>query len=147
MGGVGLRLCEDSSGLMVGPTDRRLPKLDILVVNVRGEFHNQAGATNGDYVPGTEISLVPEPDNPYDDRAVMVCDGSGGNKCGYMNKQQARRYLKLLERGEDMEARVLFHRVEDGQRVAVQLIAAPRRIMRSIFSPRPPGAAKPVHLG
>lgn len=37
-----LRLCEDDTGLLVGPTDRRLPRAGIYVSQLRGEAHPQA---------------------------------------------------------------------------------------------------------
>lgn len=146
VGGEGYRPCEDATGLLVSPKDRRLAKLGLLVVNVRGEFYNQAGTTAGDYGPGRPIQLIPEPDNPHDDRAVMVCDGSGGNKCGYMNKQQARRYLKRLEAGEQLEGMVLFHRIVDGEREAVQIIVGSPDQIATVRSPRPAGAVTPAHM-
>jgi hypothetical protein len=146
MGGVGFRLCEDSTGLLVSPTDRRLPKIGLLVSNLKGEFYNQPGTTDGDYMPGRPVTLIPEPTNPHDDRAVMVCDGTGAHKCGYVNKQQARRYLKRLAAGDELEAMVLFHRMEGPQRVAVQVLVGAPGVLAYLRGPRPEGSPAPAHL-
>lgn len=47
-----LRLCEDSTGLLVGPTDRRLAPAGIYVSNLRGENYHKAACRRGDFSPG-----------------------------------------------------------------------------------------------
>ncbi len=64
-----LRLCEDNTGLLIGPNDPRLPRVGILVSQLRGESYRSQSGTAGDFTPGVRVLLVPEPDNPADDRA------------------------------------------------------------------------------
>jgi hypothetical protein len=110
--GLVLRFCEDSTGLLVGPTDRRLGPAGLLVFNLRGgSYYDNDG---GDFRPGADVRLVPEPDNPHDDRAVAVFDRTGRYRAGYLNKQKARAYLKRIAAGEDLVAISLRHRAGAG---------------------------------
>jgi hypothetical protein len=85
-----LRFCEDSTGLLVGPTDRRLLPAGLLVSNLRGGRHYESDCRAGDFRPGVEVRLVPEPDNPHDNQAVAVFDRTGRYRAGYVDKQKAR---------------------------------------------------------
>lgn len=67
-----LRLCEDSTGLLVGPTDRRLARAGIYVSNLRGESYHPKECKAGDFGPGQPVRLIREPDNAYDPNAVAV---------------------------------------------------------------------------
>jgi hypothetical protein len=89
-----LRFCDDLTGLIVGPNDLRLPYAGLLVSNLRGERYYPDSCKAGDFRPGVPVRLVPEPDNPHDDRAVAVYDKTGEHRASYMNKQKARAYLK-----------------------------------------------------
>jgi hypothetical protein len=64
-----LRFCEDSTGLLVGPTDRRLLHAGLLVSNLRGGRYCEADCRAGDFSPGAQMRLVPEPDNAHDSQA------------------------------------------------------------------------------
>jgi hypothetical protein len=55
-----LRLCQDSTGLPVGPTDRRLAPAGIYVSNLRGENHHKTACRRGDLSPGTAVRLKRE---------------------------------------------------------------------------------------
>jgi hypothetical protein len=59
-----LRFCEDSTGLLVGPTDRRLLPAGLLVSNLRGGRYNESDCRAGDFSPAARVRLVPEPNNP-----------------------------------------------------------------------------------
>lgn len=92
-----LRLFDTKTGLMVGPTDRRLAKLGILSVQIRGERYYHRACKEGDFSPGSPVLLRPEPKNPHDAHAVAVVDQTGHYRCGYLNKQKARSYPALVE--------------------------------------------------
>jgi hypothetical protein len=49
-------------------------------------------------VPGEELNLVPEPDNPHDPNAVKVCR-MNGEKLGYLSSEFASRYLNETAMG------------------------------------------------
>src|SRR5215472_12220492 len=42
-----LRLCEDSTGLLIGPSDRRLPHAGVYVSQLRGEYYHQDACRAG----------------------------------------------------------------------------------------------------
>lgn len=77
-----LRLVDDATGLLLGPTDRRLPKLGIFVGQLRGEYYHQAACKAGDFAPGALLRVVAEPENEHDEHAVAVYDSSGEHKAG-----------------------------------------------------------------
>ena len=70
-----LRLCEDTTGLLVGPTDRRLFRAGVYSYNLRGETYNSTACRLGDFRPGTPVRLVSTPDNPH---AVAVTSDTDG---------------------------------------------------------------------
>src|SRR6266536_2498091 len=53
-----LRLCEDATGLLVSPSDRRLPKVGIYICQLRGEYYHQAECQAGNFWPGVVVRLV-----------------------------------------------------------------------------------------
>ena len=141
-----LRLCEDSTGQLVAPKNRYLPNVGIYVSQVRGEKYYEVGCRDGDFSPGVSVSILREPNNPYDTNAVAVLDGSGLHRGGYIDKMKARRLARLLDAGEPLEA-ISIRGTPAGQecpQIAV-LVASPA-FMRHLFLMRPPGAPLPVHL-
>lgn len=56
------------------------------------------------YPTDAEAELVPEPSNPHDKNAVMVC--VGGDKVGYITAEECVNVLKLIRAGKIDRARV-----------------------------------------
>lgn len=136
-----LRLCENGTGLLVGPTDRRLPALGIYVSNLRGERYHQDGCLLGDFGLGARVTLVREPANEHDKNAIAIYDATGQHLAAYMNKQRARQVAKLVDRGESLDA-ISLRGTPAGMecpKIAV-LVAAPDSIFH-LTSPRPRDAA------
>ena len=141
-----LRLCEDSTGLLVGPSDTRLTHAGILVSRLRGETYHRAACRRGDFTPGARVLLVPEPENPYDPKAVAVYDATGRHLCGYVNKQKARAYLKRVAAGERIEAISIRGTAAGKQCEQVGVLAASPAVLNLLRSPRPTGLPRPAHL-
>lgn len=141
-----LRLCENSTGLLVGPTDRRLPRAGILVSNLRGEKYHQDACRRGDFTPGVAVQLTPEPDNPHDSHAVAVYDSKGEHLCAYVNKQKARAYLKRLAGGQQLLAISLRGTPAGRACDQVAILAATPDVLALLTSPRPDGAPPPAHV-
>ena len=99
-----LRLCEDTTGLLIGPSDRRLPPAGAYVSQLRGEFHHRRACRDGAFSLGAAVHLVREPNNEFDRNAVAVYDVTGAHLTAYVNKRKARMLAKLLDRGEDVVA-------------------------------------------
>lgn len=97
----GLRLCQDETGLLVGPTDRRLQRAGLYVTNVRGVSE---AARRADLGAGRPLRLVREPDNPHDPFAVAVHPNYGKEPIGYVNRQKARHWSKLIAEGARLTA-------------------------------------------
>lgn len=85
-GEVVLRLCEDSTGLLVGPTDRRLFVAGVYSYQLRGEAHHRRVCKVGDFSPGAPVLLVRQPDNPHDSNAIAVQPASHpGTVAGFVS--------------------------------------------------------------
>jgi hypothetical protein len=141
-----LRLCEDSTGLLVGPSDVRLPKIGIYVSQLRGEYYHQAACKAGNFAPGSPVRLVPEPTNEHDPHAVAVYDARGRNLAAYLNKQKARQVGKLLAAGEQLEAISVRGTGAGTPCEQIAVLAARPAILRRLLDPRPSHLPKPAHL-
>ncbi|RAO15238.1 HIRAN domain-containing protein [Micromonospora noduli] len=140
-----LRLCEDGTGLLVGPTDRRLSRAGIYVSQLRGEAHHQAECRAGNFYPGETVRLVREPENPYDRNAVAVYDATGKHMAAYVNKQKARTLAKLIDSGAGIEA-ISIRGTRSGLACdQVAILAASPEVLRHVLSPRPADAPQPAH--
>jgi hypothetical protein len=66
--------------------DRRSDLLDrhVFVTWIAGISHYSAAADLPDFEPGNEVVLRPEPDNPFDENAVGVWNGTGTVQVGYL---------------------------------------------------------------
>lgn len=140
-----LRLCEDATGLLIGPTDRRLPRAGVYVSQLRGEAHHQAECRAGNFHPGEPVRLVREPDNPYDANAVAVYDATGQYMAAYVNKQEARTLAKLIDSDDEIAA-ISIRGTRSGVGCdQVAILAARPDVLRHLLSPRPAGAPRPAH--
>lgn len=140
-----LRLCEDSTGLLVGPTDRRLFKLGVYQYNVVGEYYHQRACREGDFSPGTRVRLVREPQNTADPNAVAVraWDPDVG-VAGYVSRGHARRLAKLMDAGLQLAAIATRGTGTGAACEAIAVIAAEPRVLRHLMSPRPSTLPPPL---
>lgn len=136
-----LRLCENSTGLLVGPTDRRLPALGVYVSNLRGERYHQDECRAGDFGLGAPVLLVREPENEHDKNAVAVYDATGQHLAAYMNKQRARQVAKLLDRGEPLVAISLRGTPAGMECPKISILVTAPDLIHHLLSPRPRDAA------
>jgi hypothetical protein len=140
-----LRFCEDSTGLLVGPTDRRLLPAGLLVSNLRGGRYNESDCRAGDFSPGAQVRSVPEPDNQHDSQAVAVLNRTGRYRAGYVNKQKARAYLKRLAAGEQLAAISLRGSRPGGDPGVVSILAAAPEVLAQVRASRPAGSPPPAY--
>lgn len=142
-----LRFCEDSTGLLVGPTDRRLQRVGIWSGQVRGEFYYQAACRLGDFRPGVRIRLVREPENEHDGNAVAVtADDDAAPVAGYVNKGKARSLARVLDSGIELAA-VSVRGTGPGKVCeAIGFVAAPPGVIAHLLSRRPSSLPRPAHL-
>ncbi|GAA3703408.1 hypothetical protein GCM10022399_19990 [Terrabacter ginsenosidimutans] len=144
----GLRLCEDSTGLLVSPNDRRLPGVGIFVVNVRGETYYKAACKAGDFSPGVSVRLRREPDNPYDANAVAItADADGAPVIGYVNKQKARIMSRIIDGGAVLEAISLRGNRAGVVTDQVAILAAEPELIDHLRSTRPATFPRPAFMG
>jgi hypothetical protein len=139
-----LQLCEDPTGLLVGPGDSRLPRAGVYVSQLRGQAFHRLGCTAGDFSPGAPVRLVREPDNEFDPDAVAVYDVTGRHLAAYVNNQKARILARLIDSGEPVEA-VSIRGTGAGRPCdQVAVLAASPRVLRRLLEPRPPHLPAPV---
>lgn len=142
----GLRLCEDRTGLLIGPTDRRLAAAGLYVANLRGEKHYAKAAKAADLRQGQRLRLIPEPDNPHDPYALAVFPARGDGPVGYVNKQKARAWSKLLTDGARWTT-VSLRGTGPGQKCeAVAILSAAADVVAHLLAPRPAGLPQPAFL-
>ncbi|MER6394266.1 HIRAN domain-containing protein [Streptomyces sp. NPDC001523] len=142
----GLRLCEDETGLLVSPTDRRLQRAGLYVTNVRGVKYYPEAARRADLSPGRPLRLVPEPANPHDPFAVAVHPNYGKEAIGYVNKRKARHWSRAIASGASLTA-VSLRGTGPGENCeAVAVLAAAHEVVAHLMSPRPLDLPRPVYL-
>jgi len=141
-----LRLCEDATGLLIGPTDRRLHLAGLYVANLRGTKYHAEAAQAADLRPGRPLRFVREPDNPHDPFAIAVYPRQGDGPVGYVNKQKARAWSKLLAAGEQLSIVSLRGTAPGMDCEAVAVLAAKPQVVVSLLSPRPLSLPQPVFL-
>jgi hypothetical protein len=140
-----LRLCEDRTGLLVGPSDRRLSRIGIYISQLRGENYHLAQCRDGDFHPGQPVRLVREPDNPYDPNAVAVYDATGEHMAAYVNRQKAKMLAKLIDSAAEIEA-ISIRGTRPGVACdQIAILAARPDVIRHLMSPRPAGAPRPAN--
>ncbi len=145
-GDLVLRLCEDATGLLIGPTDRRLLALGIFSAKLRGERYRAAACRAGDFTPGTMLALRREPDNPHDRNAVGVTSATSTDVAGYVNKQKAAALAKRLDAGWKPSV-VSTRGTRPGVPCdAISVIIAEPEVVRHLLMSRPAGAPPPAHL-
>ncbi|WP_324421400.1 HIRAN domain-containing protein [Phycicoccus sp.] len=143
-GARNLRLCEDSTGLLVGPTDRRLFRAGVYSYNVRGESYHRAACRRADLRPGRPVQLVREPENKHDPNAVAV-RSPAGETLGYISKGHAKRLAKLLDAGLQLDAVSVRGEGPGTPTESVAVVAATPAVLAHLLSPRPRGLPRPVH--
>lgn len=143
-GEMALQLCEDATGLLVGPGDSRLPRAGVYVSQLRGQAFHRLGCMAGDFSPGAPVRLVREPDNEFDPDAVAVYDATGRHLAAYVNNQKARILARLIDSGEPVVA-VSIRGTGPGRPCdQVAVLAASPGVLRRLLEPRPPHLPAPV---
>ncbi|TPG12901.1 HIRAN domain-containing protein [Pedococcus bigeumensis] len=141
-----LRLCEDATGLLMGPTDRRLAPAGIYVSNLRGESYHKTACRRGNFSPGTAVQLKREPNNSHDPFAVAItADADGAAVAAYVNKAKARTLAKLLDHGTDLAAVSLRGTSSNTACEQVSVLVTRADVMAHLLSPRPRHLPKPAH--
>jgi hypothetical protein len=141
-----LRLCEDSTGLLVGPTDTRLPHAGVYVSQLRGEFHHQTACKAGDFSLGRAVMLVREPANDFDRNAVAVYDATGTHLAAYVNKQKARVLAKMIDAGEVLHSISIRGTAAGAECPQIAILAARPHVLGRLIEPRPCSLPPPAHL-
>jgi hypothetical protein len=90
------------------------------VVRVAGASYRLEALADEAFAPGRRLALVPEPDNPHDSNAVGIWDRDRRLQAGYVPADVA------PDLAGDEQAIALWEFVEDGRRVGLRVLIAPR---------------------
>jgi len=114
--GDGFRLRDAATEELIRHEDPR-----IRVVKVAGVSYRLDPLQDGAFAPGQRLALLPEPDNEHEPHAIGIWDHAGRVQAGYVPAEVARD----LD-AQDWQAVSLWEFVEDGRRVGLRALLAPR---------------------
>jgi hypothetical protein len=140
-----LRLCEESTDLLVSPSDERLSGMGIHVAELHDEWSHKAACRMGDLRPGSRLRMVPAPFAHSYINTVAVYDVTRQHLIGYINKRQAPTLARLIHDGKTVEA-VSIRGTKPGVECnAVAILAAFPEVLRYLLA-RSPGLPGPAPL-
>jgi hypothetical protein len=140
-----LRLCEDATGQLVGPTDRRLFAAGIYSYNLRGESYNAQASTSGDFSPGARVRLVRQPNNEFDVNAVGVsADADGSPVAAFVSRGHAKRLATILDRGDPLAAIATAGTPAGRRCTRIAVLATSPLALAHLLSERPSTLPPPV---
>lgn len=100
-----------------------LPVSDgLFSVNVAGTSHRSTELQDKSFVPGKELLLVREPDNPHDENAIAVFNKASTVQIGYLPKEAAKRFSKKLQAGEKWSCYSIWEIIKKGQRLGLRVL-------------------------
>ena len=114
--GEGFRLRDAETEELVRHEDPRIRVVPIAGVSYRLDALQHEG-----FAPGRRLSLVAEPENEHDPHAIGIWDDAGRLQAGYVPAEVAREL-----RAEEWQAVSLVEFREDGRRVGLRVLLAPR---------------------
>ena len=114
--GDGFRLRDAATEELIRHEDPR-----IRVVKVAGVSYRLDPLQDDAFAPGQRLALLPEPDNQHDPNAIAVWDADERVQGGYVPAEDAREL-----RADDWQAVSLHEFFEDGRRIGLRVLLAPR---------------------
>ena len=90
------------------------------VVKVAGSSYRPDALQDDVFRPGRRLALVPEPENEHDPNAIAIWDAERRVQAGYVPAEIA------PELTGDEQAVALWEFVEDGRRVGLRVLIAPK---------------------
>jgi hypothetical protein len=89
---------------------------------VVGTSHRMKAFRSQDFALGRTVSLVPEPQNPYDPSAIGVWNDKRSLQVGYIPKKDAARLGRKIEKGERFRSIVIWEMMQGRQRVGIRIL-------------------------
>jgi hypothetical protein len=127
-GGRGYWLRDAATGDALRWDDERLAAAGARVLPVAGASYRVDALQDGGFAPGSELTLVPEPENEHDPHAIGIWDAERRVQAGYVPAEAAR------ELSLPLRAIALWEWREEGRRVGLRVLIAPPTVW--IGSPR-----------
>jgi len=92
--------------------------------NVAGATKYPEALRSPDFNVGREVTLTPEPDNPYDSKALAVWNRAGTLHVGYIPRKATGRWTILndIKKGEGPRTFVANEGLRSGERVSLRLL-------------------------
>lgn len=102
---------------------KTLPKSEgIRAHGVAGESYHMEDVQSEAFDPGTEIALVPEPDNPHGTTSVAIKSADESKHVGYVPTDESSPVFKKLMRGEDLRCHSMWEVRKGGKRVSLRVL-------------------------
>lgn len=136
MVGDRLWLTEPTTKRLVSVGNRKLRRLGLWTVNVRGIEHHKSAVERGAFQPGSDITLVREPENVHDKNAVAICAQGSAEVAGYFNKGMAPGLAKVIDAKSPLKA-VTLTGEPSGTFGRIQVLAATPEIIDHLFREDP----------
>jgi hypothetical protein len=130
------RLSENSTGLILGPTDSRLPQLGVYPSKLRGTRYHALHAKLGDFRPGRKVVLSPELYNDFDSNALAVLDATGTYLAAYVNRQTARRVVNRMHEGAKLGALSIQGTGPGVAATGITILIAPSEVIDGLHEAR-----------
>jgi hypothetical protein len=118
-GGRGYWLRDAATGDALSWNDERLATAGARIVAVAGTSYRADALQDDAFAPGSELALVPEPENEHDPHAIAVWDAARRLQAGYVPADVA------VELDLPLQALALWEWREGERRVGLRMIVAP----------------------
>lgn len=100
-----------------------LPKSeDVRAIGVAGESYHMEDLQAPAFDVGTELALVPEPENPHSDTAVAIKSTDEARQAGYVPEEKSSVVFKKLMRGEPLRCHSMWEVRNGGERVSLRVL-------------------------
>lgn len=129
--GESLMFTVGDTGRFITAGSRQLPRLGIWAFNVRGTNHMPGNGRTEEASPRSKLKLVREPANEFDPNAIAVLS-ERGKILGYVNKGNAARMAKLLDKGAEFEVISLHGSGAGYESIGVTVVATSPEMMRHL---------------
>jgi len=100
----------------------------LLSFSVAGTSSHQDELQKDAFAPGSSLSLLPEPDNVYDPKAIKICSPDLSTQVGYVPGELAPKIGTALKRDEIARCISLWEETEMNRRVTLRVLVVSKGI-------------------
>lgn len=141
-----LRLCEDSTGLLVAPTDPRLPAAGIWVPPICSEHSHPEACRGGDFRPGRPIRLIEVDSGLGPSTLAVTAAAPPAVVAAFVVEPAAQALIGVLDSGGSLTGVGLRGTGVGEACRSIAVLVASADVVAHLLGPRPPGLPEPMHL-